>query len=67
MEKYITHLQTDRLTIESDEEFLVNLDGEGLVTNRAELELLPGGLRFFHPRNMAFFAGKTPESAFSTV
>lgn len=61
MEKYITHIQTDRLHIRADAPFVVNLDGEGMVTNDLEIQLLPGALRFLHPRNMAYFAGEPAE------
>ena len=60
--QYITHLRTDRVEIEADEEFLINLDGESLVTRQAEIQLIPGGLRFLHPRNMDYFDAGKPQS-----
>lgn len=61
MAKYITHVRTDSLRIQSEEPFLVNLDGEGMTTNDAKIRLLPGGLRFLHPANMAYFERRTAE------
>lgn len=55
--RYITHIRTDALTIASDEPFLVNLDGEGMIADSIDIRLVSGGLRFLHPRNMDYFAG----------
>lgn len=64
LSQYITHIQTDSLVIEGEKPFLVNLDGEGMTTDRAELELLKGSLRFLHPKYMKYFKNvKTAESA----
>ena len=64
LSKYITHLQTDRLVIDARQEFLINLDGEAMTTTHAEMQLLPGGLRFLHPKGMKYFQ---TESSRSTV
>lgn len=61
--QYITHIQTDSLVIEAEEPFLVQMDGEGMTTNRAEIQLLKGGLRFLHPRDMAYFANSRAAEA----
>lgn len=58
LERYITHVQTDALTIRSEEPLLVNLDGEGMTASTVEIHLIPGGLRFLHPRDMDYFSGK---------
>ena len=55
MKKIVTHLQGDSITIESDEENVINLDGEALFTRRAEMRLLPGAVRLIVPRGMKFF------------
>ncbi len=55
MPKVITRYQARRAVIEAAEEFSVNLDGEELRTKRAEMELVPGGLRFTFPKDMAYF------------
>jgi diacylglycerol kinase family enzyme len=61
MERYITHVQTKALRIQSDDPFVVNLDGEGMFTDDAEIAVIPGGLRFLHPKNMDYF--KSGENA----
>lgn len=61
LSKYITHIQTDALRIQAEEPFVVNLDGEGMTTKEANIELIPGGLRFLHPRNMAYFVDRNAE------
>ena len=61
MARYITHVQTDALRIQGAEPFVVNLDGEGYVTDDAEMKLIPGGLRFLHPADMAYFNRRTAE------
>ena len=55
MKKLVTHLQGDSITIESDEETVINLDGEALFTRRAELRLLPGAVKLIVPKGMRFF------------
>lgn len=59
--KYITHVQTDSLHIQGQEPFVVNLDGEGMTTDDAEITLIPGGLRFLHPRSMVYFEARNAE------
>ncbi len=61
LSKYITHVQTTALRIQCAEPFVVNLDGEGMTTDDAKIELLPGGLRFLHPANMRYFTGRNTE------
>lgn len=65
MDRYITHVQTDSLRIQCAEPFLVNLDGEGYVTDDAEMKLIPGGLRFLHPADMDYFYAGEHAEAFS--
>ena len=55
MKKIVTHLRGDAITIESDEDSVINLDGEALATRRAEMRLLPGAVRLIVPRGMKFF------------
>lgn len=54
--QFAKHYRTTRLTVESDEEFVINLDGETMYAKKAEFRLLPGGLRFLHPKGMAYFS-----------
>lgn len=55
MPKLITHYGARRVVIEAEEVFSVNLDGEEVRTARAEMTLVPGGLRFIFPQNMHYF------------
>ncbi len=55
MPRYITHLRGTEMQIDADEDFVVNLDGEIIVCRELSLRLLPGGINFLLPRNMAFF------------
>lgn len=50
----IRHMQCSELTIECDEESVVNVDGEALWTKKAEIALQPKTLRFFYPRGLAY-------------
>ena len=58
MSGLITHYDARRVVIEAEETFSVNLDGEEIRTRRAEMELVPGGLRFVFPKGMAYFENK---------
>ena len=53
--QYVNHYRTTKLVVEADDDFIVNLDGECMTTNRAEFKLIPGGLRFLHPKNLSYF------------
>ena len=55
MKKTITHLKGREITIDFDEENVINLDGEALLTKRAEMCLLPGAVKLIVPRGMKFF------------
>ena len=61
--QYVNHYRTTKMVVEADEEFVVNLDGESMWTNRAEFRLIPGGLRFLHPKGMAYFSNNQQEEA----
>ena len=55
MKKIVTHLKGRHITIDFDEENVINLDGEAIYTKRAEMRLLPGAVRLIVPRGMKFF------------
>ncbi len=55
----ITPFTARRVVIEAPDEFSVNLDGEELRTVRAEMELVPAGLCFVFPKDMAYFQNET--------
>ena len=54
----ITHVQGRTLTIRSDSEFVVNVDGETLVRREICFRLLPGAVRFFAPVGAKFCSEK---------
>lgn len=57
--KLIRHERCRKLRIECGKEAVVNVDGEILRTKDAEIELIPGGIRFFYPKGLRFRAGET--------
>ncbi len=61
--QYADHYRTTKLTVESDEELVINVDGETMVAKKAEFTLLAGGLRFIHPKGMRYFQRPAPDPA----
>ncbi len=59
--QYVSHYRTTKLTVEADEEFIVNLDGESMPATKADFRLIPGGLRFLHPKDMDYFKSRRQE------
>ena len=57
--QYITFVRTTRIELEFKGSEVINLDGESLYTDKAVIELIPGGVNFIAPRNMAFFRDKS--------
>ena len=55
----ITHLEGDHLEIDSEQELVVNVDGEALWSKHVNFDLIPGGGNFLVPANMAFFHPET--------
>ena len=55
----ITHLEGDHLEIDSENELVVNVDGEALWSKHVNFDLIPGGVNFLVPANMAFFHPET--------
>ena len=53
--KYITHIRSDRVSIEFDEENVVNLDGEAVFTKKADMRLIPKAVKMVVPKGMRFF------------
>lgn len=56
--KYITHITGESMEIESERDIVVNVDGEALYARKIRLQVIPGGVNFIFPANMAFFAGE---------
>ena len=59
LEKFITHLEGDHLEIDSEQDLVVNIDGEALWSKHVNFDLIPGGVNFLVPANMAFFHPET--------
>ena len=55
--QFVTHLRTDHITIEFDEDNVVNIDGEAIFTKKAVLQLLPKAVKLIVPKGMHFFDG----------
>ena len=55
----ITHLEGGHLEIDSETELVVNVDGEALYGKHVNFDLIPGGVNFLVPANMAFFHPET--------
>ena len=53
--KYITHLRSDNVSIEFDEENVINLDGEAVFAKKVDMKLIPGAVKIVVPKGMRFF------------
>ena len=51
----ILHLRGTELTIDFNEDNIVNIDGEALFATHVHMKLIPGGLKLIVPRGMRFF------------
>ena len=54
--QYISYVRGTKMTIESPEETVVGLDGESFRARKVEFEIIPRGIPFIVPSQMAFFA-----------
>ena len=59
LEKFITHLEGGHLEIDSEQDLVVNIDGEALWSKHVNFDLIPGGVNFLVQANMAFFHPET--------
>ena len=55
MKNIVTHLKGDHITIDFDEDNVINLDGEAIYTKKAEMRLLRNAVNLIVPRGMKFF------------
>ena len=55
LEDVISHIRGGRMEIESEREFVVNIDGEIIKASKICLDLVPKGINFIFPRGMQFF------------
>jgi len=53
--EYITHLRSDNISIEFEEDEVVNFDGEVMYTRKADLKLVPKALKLIVPKGITFF------------
>ena len=53
--QYITFVRTRHLEIDAAEDEVINVDGEAEYGKHVVFDLVPGGVNFLFPRNMAFF------------
>ena len=53
--KYITHLRGDEVTIDFENENVINLDGEAMYAQNVRMKLIPGALKLIVPAGMKFF------------
>lgn len=59
----VTHLTGGHLEIDSEEDIVVNIDGEALFSKHVNFDVIPGGVNFIVPRDMDFFAAAAPAGA----
>ena len=53
--KYITHLRGDEVSIEFEEDNVINLDGEAMYAKTVRMKLIPRALNLIVPAGMRFF------------
>ena len=53
--EYITHLRADNISIEFENDEVVNFDGEVMYTKKADMKLVPKALNLIVPKGMKFF------------
>ena len=63
LSRYVTHLRSNSVTIEFDEDNVVNIDGEAIFTKKAELRIVPKAAKLIVPAGMHFFDGSIKAEA----
>ena len=53
--KVIKHLRGTELSMDFEEENVVNIDGEAIFAKSVEMKLVPGAMRLIVPAGMRFF------------
>jgi diacylglycerol kinase family enzyme len=59
----ITYIRGSHMQIESDTEFVVNIDGEIIYTDNISFNLVPKGINFIFPQEIGFFATVAADNA----
>lgn len=49
----VTHIRGVKMEVESDEEFVVNIDGEIIKTTKLSLNLIPKGVKYLLPKGLS--------------
>jgi len=57
---HITYVRGGFMEIEGDREFVVNIDGETIVTDKVSFNIVPKGVNFIFPLGMKFFEQNMP-------
>lgn len=57
--KHIKFIEGSEISIEFEEENVVNIDGEAMYTKRADIKIVPASLRLIVPAGMSFFDNVT--------
>ncbi|MBQ3011457.1 MAG: YegS/Rv2252/BmrU family lipid kinase [Oscillospiraceae bacterium] len=61
--QFVKHYSTTKVVVECEDEMVINVDGETMLAHKAEFKLIPGGIRFLHPKGMKYFENReTTES-----
>ena len=47
-----TYIRCTQMEIDADREFVVNIDGEGIYTDKISFKIVPGGVNFIFPRDL---------------
>ena len=55
LHKFVTHMRTDNLEIELDEDGVIQTDGEALTGKKVSIRLVPKALKLIVPAGMKFF------------
>lgn len=53
--EYITYITPEKIEISADKEFVINVDGEAIYSNRILFELVPASLRFISPKGVKYW------------
>lgn len=59
LKKYVTHVASDSICIEFDEDNVVNLDGEAFHAKKADMKILHGAVTLIVPEGMKYFESQT--------
>ncbi len=55
---YITHIKTSVMEIDSENEMVINVDGEAMRAKSVRLSVIPGGVNFIAPANTEYFENR---------